>query len=151
MSFADQRLITLQSQTDESADVVILFDFLEHLGKQELFDLLDEVHRILRRGGHCVLHVPNGEGVFGTRIFFGDLTHLQAFTRQSVEQLLSTLGFTHIECFEDRPIVHGPTSLIRRILWEMGTAPVRLLSIAETGSVGQILSQNLIARAEKLS
>jgi hypothetical protein len=40
--------------------------------------------------------------------------------------------------------VHGMKSLVRRILWELGSAPARLLSLAETGGSGVILSQNLL-------
>jgi hypothetical protein len=41
-------------------------------------------------------------------------------------------------------VVHGVKSLVRRILWELGSAPTRLLSLAETGGSGAILSQNLL-------
>ena len=75
----------------ESLDMVLLFDILEHLERQELFDLLDEVYRVLRAGGVCLIHVPNGEGIFGMRIRFGDLTHVQAFTQDSGRQLLTTI------------------------------------------------------------
>lgn len=134
---------------DESLDVAILFDILEHLEKQDLFDMLDQVWRILRPGGRCIVHSPNGEGLFAMRILFGDLTHRQAFTRKSMEQLFATLGFAGIDCFEDRPIVHGPASLMRRIVWDAGTAPIRLLMKAETGNIRPILSQNLVAVAVK--
>ncbi len=132
-----------------SQDVVILFDILEHLEGQELFDLLDEVYRILRPGGLCLVHVPNGGGIFAMRVRFGDLTHKQAFTETSLRQLFSTIGFAQVESFEDRPVVHGFTSLIRRLLWEAGTAPFRLLLAAESGNTSAILSQNLVCRAVK--
>ncbi len=137
------------SQADESVDVVVLFDVLEHLEKQDLFDLLDQVYRILRPGALCLVHVPNGEGIFAMRVLFGDLTHRQAFTQTSLQQLLSTVGFVQIQSFEDRPVVHGITSLIRRILWEAGTVPFRLLLAAESGSMNANLSQNMVGRAVK--
>lgn len=133
----------------ESLDMVLLFDVLEHLERQELFDLLDEVYRILRRGGACLIHVPNGEGVFGMRVRFGDLTHVQAFTQNSVRQLLTTVGFSQVRCYEERPVVHGVASLVRRVLWELGTLHLRLLFAAETGSTKILLSQNMLAQAVK--
>jgi SAM-dependent methyltransferase len=133
----------------ESLGMVLLFDILEHLEHQELFDLLDEVYRILRPGGKCLIHVPNGEGIFGMRIRFGDLTHVQAFTPNSARQLLTTTGFSQIECYEDRPVVHGAASLARRVLWELGTLPYRVLLTAETGLTKTILSQNLLIQAAK--
>lgn len=133
----------------DSLDMVILFDVLEHLERQELFEMLDEVHRILRPGGTCLIHVPNGEGIFGMRIRFGDLTHVQALTQNSARQLLSTTGFEQIACFEERPVCHGLKSVLRRLLWDVLTLPIRLLAAAETGTAQAILSENLLVRAVK--
>lgn len=133
----------------ESLDMVLLFDILEHLERQELFDLLDEVYRVLRSGGVCLIHIPNGEGLFGMRIRFGDLTHVQAFTQNSARQLLTTVGFSQINCYEEKPVVHGAVSLIRRVLWDLGTVGPRLLLAAETGFTKPILSENLLVRAVK--
>jgi 2-polyprenyl-3-methyl-5-hydroxy-6-metoxy-1,4-benzoquinol methylase len=134
----------IRSRESESADVVALFDVLEHLTRQEAFDLLTEVRRVLAPGGICIGHVPNAGGIFGARIRYGDLTHEQAFTASSVRQMFGALRFGKTVCFEDKPVIHGVRSLVRRILWELGSAPVRLLSIAETGGGGAILSQNLL-------
>lgn len=139
----------IRSLRSESLDMVLLFDILEHLEKQELFDLLDEVHRVLRPGSMCLIHVPNGEGLFGMRIRCGDMTHIQAFTPNSARQMLMATGFSEVGCFEERPVVHGLTSLIRRALWDVGTLPARLLLAAETGATRAILSENLLVKAVK--
>lgn len=128
----------------DSADVVALFDILEHLTRQQAFDLLLEVHRVLSPRGMCIGHVPNAAGIFGTTIRYGDLTHEQAFAASSVRQMFGALRFERVDCFEDKPIVHGAKSLIRRMIWGIGTAPFRLLLAAETGGFGAILSQNLL-------
>jgi hypothetical protein len=124
-------------------------DILEHFTKQELFDYLDIVYLSLKQGGIVVIHVPNGEGVFGMRIRFGDLTHENCFTSQSMNQALTTCGFDGILCYEDKPIVHGFKSFIRSILWEVLSLPYRLLLIAETGNTEMILSQNMLVVARK--
>jgi SAM-dependent methyltransferase len=139
----------LRACTAESAEVVALFDVLEHLTRQEAFDLLVEVRRVLSPGGLCIGHVPNAGGIFGALVRYGDLTHEQAFTASSVRQMFGTLGFSEAKCFEDKPVVHGVTSLIRRIIWELGSAPFRLLYRAETAGFGPILSQNLLFVANR--
>jgi 2-polyprenyl-3-methyl-5-hydroxy-6-metoxy-1,4-benzoquinol methylase len=139
----------IRSRESESAEVVALFDVLEHLTRQEAFDLLAEVRRVLAPGGICIGHVPNAGGIFGARIRYGDLTHEQAFTASSVSQMFGALRFGKTVCFEDKPVIHGVKSLVRRILWELGSAPVRLLFIAETGGGGAILSQNLLFVARR--
>lgn len=132
-----------------TVDVVLLFDVLEHLTRDELFSTLDGVHRILREGGVCIVHVPNAEGIYGMRIRYGDLTHEQSFTSRSMQQVFATIGFASVECFEDKPKVHGILSGLRRAVWEAGTLPHRLLLAAETGQTQFILSQNMLAVARR--
>jgi SAM-dependent methyltransferase len=140
----------LEETKPDSVDVVLLIDVLEHLTREELFTLLDQVHRVLRPGGTCVAHVPNAEGIFGMRVRFGDLTHENAFSPSSVRQLYQTLGFFDTHCFEDEPEMHGLTSFFRYLVWKVGTLPHRLLLAAETGESNLILSQNMLTTARKL-
>jgi hypothetical protein len=122
---------------------------LEHFEKPELFDLLDTMHRALLPGGRLLIRVPNGEGVFGAGVRYGDLTHELCFTQKSIHQTLAAAGFTSIRAFEIRPTVHGPVSLARRVVWDVGTLPFRLLAASEHGSFATILSANLLATAER--
>jgi 2-polyprenyl-3-methyl-5-hydroxy-6-metoxy-1,4-benzoquinol methylase len=134
---------------DETVNVVLLMDVLEHFTRPVLLDLLDEVFRVLRPGGKCVAHVPNACGLYGMQIRYGDLTHELAFTPKSAQQAFATVGFCPIQCFEDRPVVHGMVSWFRRLLWNVGTIPSRLLMSAETGGGSFILSQNMLVTAFK--
>lgn len=135
----------LDNSSSASVDVIILFDVLEHLSRDDMFKTLDGVYRVLKPGGSCIVHVPNAEGIYGMRVRYGDLTHENAFTQQSLNQLFTAIGFRGFECFEDRPRIHGMRSFIRRALWEAGTFPCRVLFIAETGRASVILSQNILA------
>lgn len=142
-------LETLRSLAEGSQDVVVAFDVLEHFTKEELLPLIDQVRRVLRPGGRWIIHVPNGESPFHGRIRYGDFTHETIFTRTSLAQVLHASGFTEVRTFEDKPIVHGMTSLLRRVLWEF-LRPLLLLYLAvETGGLDRqsILSQNLLAVA----
>jgi SAM-dependent methyltransferase len=134
---------------DSSLDAVLLMDVIEHLEPQELFDLLDSVNRVLVPGGICLVHVPNAEGLYGMRIRYGDFTHQLAFTAKSANQIFRTLGFSRVEAYEDKPVLHGAKSLVRRVLWDCLTLQHRLLLLAETGAGGAILSQNILIRATK--
>lgn len=79
----------------------------------------------------------------------GDLTHTNAFTAQSIRQLMRACGFSEPCCYEDAPVAHGLKSLVRRILWRALTLPFRLLATAETGEWRHILSQNMLVVAER--
>lgn len=139
----------LRGTRDASQDVVVAFDLIEHFTKPELIVLIDEVHRVLKPGGRWIIHVPNGESPFGSRIFFGDFTHELSFTRQSLAQVLLSSGFTQISCFEDRPVPHGFKSLGRSVLWTVIRASLLSYLTIETGLFDRkaIFSQNLLAVA----
>jgi 2-polyprenyl-3-methyl-5-hydroxy-6-metoxy-1,4-benzoquinol methylase len=146
-----QDIMAFLSDKTEAFDVIFLMDILEHLTKQELFDCLDNVMKSLTTNGMLVIHVPNAEGIFGMRIRYGDLTHENCFTPQSISQALTACGMRNIECFEDKPVIHGVKSYIRYVLWGALTAPLRLLLAAETGTTKSVLSQNMLVVARKVA
>jgi SAM-dependent methyltransferase len=137
----------LAAQSDASADAVLAIDILEHLTRPEVMDVLAEIRRVLKPGGRCIAHVPNSDGLYGMRIRYGDFTHELAFNPSSARQIFRVAGFREVLCFEDKPRVHGFISLMRRMIWDVGTLPARLLLAAETGAIGAILSQNIMIEA----
>lgn len=141
----------LTTQSSNSQDVVISFDVIEHFKKNELMPFVDEVHRVLRKSGIWIIHVPNGESPFFGRIRYGDFTHEQAFTRNSISQILLSSGFTDVQSFEDKPVVHGFKSALRRILWEVFRQVFLLLNASETGVWDRqsIFTQNLLVIAKR--
>ena len=142
---------TLAALADASLDVVVAFDVIEHFTRDELLPFVDQVHRVLKPGGRWIIHVPNGESPFGSRMRYWDLTHELAFTRTSLGQLLLSSGFADVRCFEDAPVVHGAKSALRWLLWKGFRGVLRLYIAAETGDAGgaHIFSQNLLAVAVK--
>lgn len=140
----------LRQTQDESQGVVITFDVIEHFTKDEIMVLGREVYRVLTKGGKWIIHVPNGEGFFGARAFFGDFTHQTGFTRNSITQLLKAVGFAQVACYEDRIVVHGFKSALRFVIWEIVRFVLRVVLAAETGNFRDyILTQNLLAVAVK--
>ncbi|MCA9467338.1 MAG: class I SAM-dependent methyltransferase [Nitrospira sp.] len=139
-------LETLASLSDESVDVLIAFDVIEHFTKDEFVLFVDEVHRVLRKGGKWILHTPNGESPLAGRMRYGDFTHEQAFTRTSLAQILMASGFARVSCYEDAPVPHGFKSAVRFILWKVFRGGFRLLVAAETGVLDEgVFSQNFLA------
>ncbi len=143
-----QDIMSFLRNKENQFDVIFLMDILEHLRNSDLFDLLNQVSKALKNDGLAIVHVPNAEGVFGMRVRYGDLTHENCFTPQSIRQALGASGFRNIECLEDKPVIHGIRSLLRYILWELLTLPFRLLLITETGTANHILSQNMTVVAK---
>jgi predicted TPR repeat methyltransferase len=140
----------LATTAAESIDVVVAYDVIEHLGKQDLLRLAGEVKRVLKPGGRWIIHAPNAESPFFGRIRYGDFTHELAFTRQSLSAVLRAAGFADVGCVEDVPIAHGVKSAIRFVLWKLLRLGCRFFIAVETGETADgIYSQNLIAIADK--
>ncbi len=128
---------TLRVLDPESQDVIVTYDVIEHLSKQQIEDLVHEIYRVLRKTGRWIIHAPNGESPFFGRILYGDFTHQQAFTRASIRQLVCLTGFKGVIFAEDSPIPHGLKSTIRSILWKISRSILQIWLLIETGSGDQ--------------
>jgi cyclopropane fatty-acyl-phospholipid synthase-like methyltransferase len=142
---------SLESLADESLDAVIAFDVIEHFTKEELLPFIDEVYRVLLKGGKWIIHTPNGEAPFGARMYFWDYTHELAFTRTSISQILKSSGFRTVICQEDAPIPHGLKSAIRWAIWKVIRGGLRFYMTVETGSGERdcIFTQNFLTIVQK--
>lgn len=140
-------LETLAAQPAEGLDVIVAFDVLEHLSKEEILAFFDESRRVLAPRGRIIAHMPNAESPFGAAIRYGDFTHETAFTRDSIAQIASAVGFATVECHEDRPVPHGLKSAIRWLAWPVVRGLFRAIGAIETGDLGReaIFSRNLVA------
>ncbi len=141
---------TLAQCADASVDAVVALDVIEHFTKPELCRLTAEVARVLKPGGRWIIHCPNGESPFGSRMRHWDFTHELSFTRHSLRQLLSAFGFRAVDCCEDGPVPHGARSVARLALWRTVHAILRAWLIVETGQIDTpIFTQNLFCVARK--
>ena len=102
--------------------------------KDELVKVLDQSKRVLRDGGNLVAMVPNATSAYGAMTRYWDITHLQAFTPSSVQQLMRLCGYSSAEFSEWGPRIHGIVSLSRYVLWQMIRMAIYLRLIIETGS-----------------
>jgi len=136
-----------------SQDVVVAFDVLEHLSRDQVFPFFENCVRVLSKNGRLIIHTLNGESPFVGRMLFGDLTHEQAFTRFSLGQLAAAAGFADIHFFEDSPIPDSFKNCIRALLWKAIRAVFIVAVYIETGYLarGNIYSQNIMAVAEASS
>lgn len=140
---------TLKGIEAGTFDIVLFLDVIEHFDRSEVLTIFQETYRILKKGGQLIVHVPNAEGLFGSRIRYADFTHEQAFTPHSFAQICRFSGFGSIQTFEDKPLIHSLLSFFRNVIWQVGTFPFRLLHAAETGNFSIKLSQNILCRAVK--
>jgi SAM-dependent methyltransferase len=106
-------------QTDsQSFDFISAFNFLEHLPKDTLRDVLIETRRVLRSGGALVAMVPNAISPFSGITRYWDITHEWAFSPNNFRQLAALTGFDPtVEFRECGPSPHGLVSGIRYVVW----------------------------------
>jgi 2-polyprenyl-3-methyl-5-hydroxy-6-metoxy-1,4-benzoquinol methylase len=137
-----------QHQGDLS--LVVARDVIEHYTKHDLVRLMRAAHAALRPSGALLLQTPNADGPFGARHRYADFTHELAFTPASMRQMLRSVGFVDIDVRPVEPIVHGPRSAVRWLVWKTIRMGLVIYLAAETGCLGgHVLTQNMIIAARK--
>jgi 2-polyprenyl-3-methyl-5-hydroxy-6-metoxy-1,4-benzoquinol methylase len=136
--------------SDNTYDIIIALDFIEHFSKDELIKLFKLIFDRLNKGGSFIIHTPNGQAILSSRIIYGDLTHLTIFNPYSLLQILRFVGFNSINFYERGPVPKNLKGIIRTILWRIIKIFYNLLLLIESGKSEKILTQNFICVAKKL-
>jgi SAM-dependent methyltransferase len=90
-------LLYLSAQPDESLNAVTGFHFIEHLSFEIFVELLDEIRRTLRPGSLVIFETPNPKNlVVGACNFYSDPTHLKPLFPETVQFIMSQLGFADV-------------------------------------------------------
>lgn len=82
---------------DGSLDVAFASNFFEHLSsKQRLFEVLREIHRLLKPGGRLLVIQPNIK--YAYREYWDFIDHHIALSESSLAEALAITGFEVGEC-----------------------------------------------------
>ena len=84
---------------NETADVTVAFEIIEHFGEHEARAVIDELHRVTKRGGTLLLSTPNRlalESLKGTARYLingtvwnaRDETHVKLYSKRGLLSLL---------------------------------------------------------------
>ena len=94
-------------------DMVTSFHVVEHMGTEDLLELIAAAHQVLRPGGCLLLETPNPTNlVMGACDFYADPTHRAPLPPHLLEYLVSAHGFGAIEV---RPL-HPRMEQLRQML-----------------------------------
>jgi len=77
----------LEREDIATFDRIVMLDVLEHFSPEDGFRLLTSLKTILNENGKIVVKVPNASSPWGMSYQFGDLTHLTAYTPDSLRQM----------------------------------------------------------------
>lgn len=139
----------LDESNSEKFDFIVMRDVLEHLPKETIMTVLEQIHTKLNHGGKLMIQVPNGESPFFGRIRYGDFTHELAFSRSSLEQILRLRNFSNLKFYPVEPVPKSLKSWMRFILWKLISKMYKLLLFAEIGRTDCIVTQNILSISEK--
>jgi 2-polyprenyl-3-methyl-5-hydroxy-6-metoxy-1,4-benzoquinol methylase len=137
------------STAQEQFDFIIARDVIEHFTRQEAFDIITKISKVLKPGGKFLMQVPNGQGLYYTSIFYGDYTHEMAYTESSAKQLILNCGFRKVTSYSTGPVPHTFFSRIRSWLWWLKVQQVKFWKMVETGSARGVFTSNLIVVSER--
>lgn len=132
-------------QSSKKYDLIIARDVFEHFTRQDFFDTLVRIKKVLKENGRLLIQVPNGQGIHYTTIFYGDVTHEMAYTQSSLRQLILASGFSDVKCYPVNPIPNGFKGKVRSFLWGLKVKKLRFWKMVETGNPSGIFTANLIA------
>jgi len=100
---------------DSSVGGIFCSHVIEHLHPPEALQLIRESYRVLRSGGALVLVTPNPKNLLMlTEVFWLDLTHVRFYPARLLDGILQQVGFTAVNCFEDKHTAYG-RALHRRV------------------------------------
>ena len=139
----------LNRQSPSSLDGVIAIDLVEHFTKEELLQLFELLHTVIKPNGVLLLQTVNGEGLFPRQIIYGDLTHSTILSPGSMSQLLSTTRFHDMKYSECSPLASGLKGMVRAIAWKMIRAGANSIRLIESNKTQSIWTENFICSARR--
>jgi 2-polyprenyl-3-methyl-5-hydroxy-6-metoxy-1,4-benzoquinol methylase len=133
----------------ESFDAVLAVDVFEHFTRDELSHLVRQLFSALKPGGRLLVQTANGSGLHPGQVIYGDLTHQTILTPESLGQLLRSVGFDALACYETGPIPVRVRGKIDVALWNAIKLVANAVRRIETGKRQAIWTENFICRALK--
>lgn len=110
----------------EHFGLIMFFDVLEHLTKNEVLEVLALANSRLIPGGKVLISVPNANSPFAPRLRWKDFTHELYFTEETLVQILlacganshvNAPGFADIQIQEDKSVITSFICAVRKTFW----------------------------------
>lgn len=104
-------------------DCVLAIDIFEHLELHELVDVCLKIYKSLKVNGKIIIQVPNGLSLVNP-IVYGDITHIRAFTPDSIKQLLNLTDFSEPYEFYETFSASNLIEKIKKIVYKLLFKPI---------------------------
>ena len=95
---ADVRTFLTDAKPEPPYERIFMFDVFEHFTAPDGHALLLDLKDILAPEGLIVLKMPNAGSPWGGQFQHGDVTHLAAYTPDSIRQMTISAGLQCVSC-----------------------------------------------------
>jgi hypothetical protein len=142
-----QDALAYLAASTERFEAIVAVDVFEHFTRDELRHLVRLMYTALKPGARLIVQTANGAGLHPGQVMYGDLTHQTIFTPESLGQLLRSVGFDALACYETGPIPVRLRGKLDVALWAAIKAVANAVRHVETGKRQAIWTENFICRA----
>lgn len=84
------------STTQIKYDIIIMYDLIEHIPKNRILELIEQLFSALKDGGRVITRTPNMASISGLHSRYIDITHETGFTPESIKQAFLQSPFSNI-------------------------------------------------------
>jgi len=126
-------------------DWIVLNDFIEHIKKERLMELLSLIYASLRKGGGVLIKTPSMTNPFSLMNRYIDITHEVGFTEHSLKEVLDMSGFKKVKIKEALYPIISLKSFLHRIAGKISHFIIRMFLLAEGSRKIKVLSREMIA------
>lgn len=129
--------VYLDNQPDDSFDVIVAANFVEHVKKERVPSLFVLVAQKLKKGGKFIIEVPNADSIHGVHTFFSDMTHEWAYTKPLIVHLMNQAGLGDIKVLPNRVRHSKLIRLAQKILTKIVSGDDKLQYAGSIIAVGR--------------
>ncbi len=141
----------LKESEAEIYDVVIFNDVIEHLTKSEIFEVLDGIWRVLKKGGRLLVKTPNMANPYvNTAGRYIVIDHEIGFTETSMREVLRACNYSKISIVgTDIYVINPILNVVAKCLSKVVSFRLYILSVLFGRRTCKIFEKDILAIAEK--
>ncbi len=136
---------------EQSWDVIIALDLIEHFTKSEVVELIELLRTSLGEGGRLIARTPNMDAPFGATYGYGDFTHGTLLNGSSALQLFRSMDFSEVKVYpEPWSIRDGFRGGVRKWGYRIVYACSKFIFFVQGRSMSEVLlTPNMIICADR--
>lgn len=126
-------------------DLIVLIQVMEHLPPQIYFEVIEILYSKIKDNGYILIVVPNAGNPLGMVERYGDLQHRNAFTEQSLKDLLMGSVISNYDFYIKGYLIppYNLVNVVRIILQKILHLFLLALMVVNGGTYFRIMNPNI--------